>query len=153
MSDTQNNSTADSEGIGYVLKQLLPDIMASGLGAGVATSGLVNMLGGSPLEALSYGAMAGGTASDTYQDYLKKLEDQQALQQYQSAQEAAYNPASFAQRQQEYRKQLQNNYNLQRQNYNRSLQQALGGNGANNGSVLSGYPYQRSRSVIGFGNY
>lgn len=67
MSDTVNTKNdGDSSGIGYILKQIMPDILESGLGAGLLTSGLINLAGGDGLEALSYGAMAGGKSSDIY---------------------------------------------------------------------------------------
>ena len=146
--DDQNNGTSD--GIGYILKQIIPDILGSGLGAGLLTSGLVNLAGGDGLEALSYGAMAGGKSSDIYQDYLQTMQRQQNTQKPSGQETTIYNQSQFLP-QQDYAGQQRNNYDMSRQNYERSLQALLNSNRGN--IPQAAFPYQRSRNVSGYGNY
>lgn len=52
------------------------------LGAGLLTSGLVGLSGGSGLEALSYGSQAGGTASNVYREQMNKDKKRQQEDNY-----------------------------------------------------------------------
>lgn len=52
------------------------------LGAGLLTSGLVGLSGGSGLEALSYGSQAGGTATNVYREQMNKDKKRQQEDNY-----------------------------------------------------------------------
>lgn len=152
MSDTVNTKNdGDSSGIGYILKQIMPDILGSGLGAGLLTSGLINLAGGDGLEALSYGAMAGGKSSDIYQDYLQKIQREQRQNGVNGQEMSGYDQEPFLQQQQAYAERLQDYYDQSSQNYGRSLQALLTPAQAN--LPQDTFPYRRSLNMSGYGNY